>query len=101
MSGEPIAKRLLVVDDEPLMQRLTGIILRQAGYEVEEAGSAEAALERLKVTEFDLVLTDLHLGAMRGDQLAAAIKILKPALPVILMTGSPPMEEPPEVACIL
>ncbi len=58
--------RILLVEDEPDQRRLLAEILRGAGYEVEEVGSAEAALDRLVSSRFDLVLSDWKLPGMDG-----------------------------------
>jgi DNA-binding NtrC family response regulator len=53
--------RILVVDDEETIRRLLKDLLEANGYEVEVAGDAHAAMQRLKAREFEVVLTDLML----------------------------------------
>ena len=79
--------RVLVVDDEPLLCVLVEAWLLVGGHSVVTAASGAAALQRLQVEPFDLVITDKAMPQMSGEQLAAAIQAVAPALPVILMTG--------------
>jgi CheY-like chemotaxis protein len=56
-----MAKRILIVDDDPDIQDATQIILRGAGYEVETAGSAAEGMEKLRSGGADLVLLDVMM----------------------------------------
>jgi|SRR6185437_8208610 len=78
---------ILVVDDEPKMQRLLELQLQQAGYRVTTAGDAETALLRLRELPVDLAVTDLRLPGMDGLELLHAAKREHPALPVVVMTA--------------
>ncbi len=79
--------RVLVVDDQRNMRVTTAIVLRQAGFEVAEADSGAAALERLGAEPFDVVLTDLRMGGVDGmDVLRGALEI-SPSVQVIVMTA--------------
>jgi len=71
-SPGPRGKRILVIDDDEAMRDLLSTTLSLAGAKVETAGSGAEARE----TEgyFDLVLVDLGLGDMRGDQLLAELR---------------------------
>ena len=51
-------RSLLVVDDDTAMREMLASLFREKGYPVEEAASADEALERAKETEFDAVLSD-------------------------------------------
>lgn len=82
--------RLLVVDDEPLALRTLRNILGGAGYDVvcaEDVGGARRALDG---TPFQLVLTDLYLGAGgTGHEVAEFVHQHQPAVPVVMLTGRP------------
>ena len=80
-------KRILVVDDEPLVCDAVRMMLNFDGHVVETAGSATEALARLEQSQFDLVITDFQMPAMKGDELAAAIKARNPKLPVVMITA--------------
>ncbi len=80
---------VLLVEDEESVRAMTGRILRQHGYAVLEAGSAEEALARLAEHKgaLDLLVTDLNLPAMGGLDLAERVTELRPATRVLFVTG--------------
>jgi two-component system response regulator GlrR len=79
--------RVLVVDDDPDLLKLLTIRLKAAGYEVNAAESAEAALAQLSHSRPSAVVTDLRMGGMDGMALFDAIHRDSPALPVIILTA--------------
>ena len=83
----PPLRRLLVVDDEPLVRRTLVALLRAAGHGVIEAPDGATALALLATTPVDCVLTDLGMPGMSGWELARTIKQRRPPLPVLLLTG--------------
>ena len=80
--------RILVVEDEPAIRIALKALLSKEGFEVELAGSGEAAIVLISESEFDLVLTDLALGP-RADGLAVlrASKAKRAETPVVLITA--------------
>ncbi len=78
-------KRILVVEDEEKLRRVLELQLTSAGFEVEKAGTAEAALQLAE--RADLVLTDLRLPGMDGLHLLSAIRRQNSQTPVIVMTA--------------
>ncbi|NWG86537.1 MAG: sigma-54-dependent Fis family transcriptional regulator [Hydrogenophilaceae bacterium] len=83
-AGQP---RLLVVeDDAALLEALTDT-LNLAGYQVDTASNAEAALGLLRRETPGLVLSDVQMPGMDGHGLLKSIKAASPGLPVILMTA--------------
>jgi two-component system response regulator HydG len=78
---------VLVVDDQRNMRITTGIVLRQAGYEVAEAADGGAAIERIRAEPFDVVLTDLRMGDVDGMEVLRAAVELSPSIQVIVMTA--------------
>ena len=78
---------ILVVDDEPNYQIVLSELLKDEGYEVFTADSAEAALPLLRTTDLDLVLTDMKMPGMDGIEFLKKIKEFDPELPVILITA--------------
>ena len=81
------ALNVLVVDDEPAVREVTTACLVTDGHTVTPAAGGRAALIALRDSHFDLVVTDRAMPEMSGDQLAAMVKQIAPALPVIMLTG--------------
>jgi CheY-like chemotaxis protein len=83
------AKRILVVDDDPDVRRVTCLLLRQGGYELIEAGSGAEALELLAQSPEDvsLLVTDLRMPEMNGEELARQALVARPGLRVLFVTG--------------
>ncbi|GBE03011.1 transcriptional regulatory protein ZraR [bacterium BMS3Bbin06] len=79
--------RILVVDDERDICRALEFLLSREGYAVETALSGEDALEKLKKTGYDLLLTDLRMEGMDGIELLERAKSLSPSIIVIIMTA--------------
>jgi CheY-like chemotaxis protein len=84
---------ILCVDDEVAALALRCLVLSSAGYEVLTATDGAAALELFRCIEVDLVITDHRLPGLTGAQVAAEMKRLKPAIPVVLFSGL--VEAPP------
>jgi CheY-like chemotaxis protein len=85
--GTAQSKRILVVDDEPLVCEAVEMMLKFDGHRVESASNGEEALEMFRKNKYDLVLTDYSMPGMKGDELALAIKDLEPAQPVVMITA--------------
>lgn len=83
---DPSEKKILVLDDDPNISEILQEILEEKGYYVIRSEDPLAALERLKVERFDLVLSDLKMPEMDGLEFLYEVKKLCPTLPVILVT---------------
>ena len=83
-------ERILLVDDEELLARMGQLTLSTLGYEVETAARPEVALEMFMADpeRFALVVTDHTMPVMTGLVLSARMKLIRPGLPTILMTGN-------------
>ncbi|GEM_PF-1679154 len=81
--------KILLVDDEESILMLANEFLTMKGAEVTATANPKNALELLKKMEAppDLLITDLTMPHMTGDQLASSARALFPALPVIIITG--------------
>lgn len=77
----------LVIDDEPAVRGLVSVVLREEGWDVTEAGSAEQAFEMLRDKEWDVVFCDVRLGGADGFSVLHRFKEELPATKVVLMTG--------------
>jgi two-component system nitrogen regulation response regulator NtrX len=85
-------ERILIVDDEERAREILADHLEPAGYEIVQAADGEQALARVKDNELNLMLLDLMLPDISGlDVLKQAVK-LKPALPVIMISGQGTIE---------
>ena len=82
-----VPRRVLVVDDDPLVADSIRRMLVFQGFRVETASSGDEALALFSQSGFDLTLLDYEMPRMKGDQLAVAIKNLVPTQPVIMFTG--------------
>lgn len=84
-----MARRVLVVDDEPGLCHLIQRYLARAGYEVEIAASGEEAWDTITASAngFDIYLIDMTLPNMPGDELAERLIHRNPAAKVILTSG--------------
>lgn len=76
------------MDDEPSICEVLSLFLQEQDHEVECAGSGSEALECFPRQQWDLVITDRMMPGMSGDELAASIRGLDPAVPMMLVTGS-------------
>lgn len=88
--NEPANKQLcvLVVEDNDLVRMLTVEVLEEIGYQVLQAEDAEEALPILQgETAIHLLLTDVGLPGMNGEELAVAAREARPELPILFATG--------------
>jgi PAS domain S-box-containing protein len=83
------SEHILYVDDELPLARTGGRLLEDLGYAVTTRTSSVEALElfRTKPDEFDLVITDMTMPNMTGDQLAVELMKIRFDIPIILCTG--------------
>jgi CheY-like chemotaxis protein len=81
--------RVLLVEDEPLIQMLAAEYLEEAGFKVDTAGSATEAMNKLALVPggFDAVVLDVGLPDRSGETLLHEIRAIHPSLPVVLATG--------------
>jgi len=79
--------KVLVVDDQKNMRATTALVLRDAGYAVVEAEDGAAAIQRVASEPFDVVLTDVRMGAVDGMEVLRATLEAAPATQVIVMTA--------------
>jgi CheY-like chemotaxis protein len=85
---KPTTLSVLVVDDEEPMRQVMSRMLTAAGYHVTLAGSGREALERFTAApSFDLLVTDLFMPGMEGDELARQLRMVQPDLKVLYVTG--------------
>lgn len=81
--------RILFVDDDPAVAKMAQEMLERLGYHVVALTSSSAALEVLRAApdQYDLLITDKTMPGMNGFELATETHIIRPDLPVIMVTG--------------
>jgi|SRR5665213_735514 len=84
--------RILVVDDEPDIRRLTSQALIGSGFHVDAAEDGAVAWETLQLNNYDLLITDHNMPKLTGVELVRKLRSARMALPVILATGKLPVE---------
>jgi CheY-like chemotaxis protein len=80
---------VLIAEDDPAVRRVAERILSSAGYAIQSAGRGSEALELLDdpQSSFDLLLADVVMPGMRGDDLARRAVAMRPGLNVLFMSG--------------
>lgn len=84
---------ILFVDDEPCMRELMAMILTEEGYEVSTATDGFDALAQLRSFVPDLLISDLQMPRMSGDEFLSVVRHRFPAIPVIAISGAWDMNE--------
>jgi EAL domain-containing protein (putative c-di-GMP-specific phosphodiesterase class I) len=79
--------RVLLVDDDEALRTVYADLLRAQDFEVDTAETAEAALERVAATRYDVVLSDIQMPGMGGIEFLKAVRKVDVEVPVVLMTG--------------
>ena len=78
----------LVVDDEDLVRKFVDRVLREAGYQTATASDGPEALDVAATLEtFDILVTDVMMPQMTGDELARRIRVATPGIKVLYLTG--------------
>ena len=79
--------RVLLVDDEKPVRTVVAAFLEGDGHTVEQASDGREGSEKFRSGSYDVVITDLAMPEVNGDQLAGEIKEMSPQTPVIMLTG--------------
>ena len=80
-------EKILVVDDLWSIRNSISSGLKREGYEVDISSNAEQALFKLYKTQYDVLLTDVHMPHVSGCALAAIVKELYPNIKIIVMSA--------------
>jgi CheY-like chemotaxis protein len=83
----PSKKTILCIDDDVSILRYEKALLERSGYEVLTAPSGQQGLKLATTCQCDAVLLDYDMYGMNGQEVAAEIKLVKPELVVILLSG--------------
>jgi DNA-binding response OmpR family regulator len=86
--------QILLVDDDPKQLRIRELILRNAGFNVHIATSAESALAVLRAIpeKIGIVVTDHFLPGINGAELVRELRLQLPSMPVVVLSGMPGLE---------
>ncbi|SIR34236.1 MULTISPECIES: response regulator transcription factor [unclassified Paenibacillus] len=85
--------RILIVDDDASIVRITALYMRKSGYEPEAAADGRAALDMLENGEYALILLDLMLPKLNGWEVCRKLRAEGSRIPVIMMTARGQLEE--------
>ncbi len=80
-------RKVLVVDDDPVIGRSFDRVLSGKGYVVKTASDGREALKKLGEDEYDVVFTDIKMPGMDGIEVAERVKSRRPWVPVVIITG--------------
>jgi CheY-like chemotaxis protein len=80
-------RKVLVVDDDPVVGKSFERVLSAKGYAVITAENGEQALNKLDSEQYDVVFTDIRMPGMDGLEVAERVKASQPWLPVVIVTG--------------
>jgi two-component system, NtrC family, nitrogen regulation response regulator NtrX len=86
--------KILIIEDEPAIRRVLTKILSEesTSYQVDEAEDGLQGFEKIKSTDYDLVLCDIKMPKMDGVELLEAVKKIKPEIPMVMISGHGDME---------
>ncbi|UPJ58510.1 response regulator [Bradyrhizobium sp. 192] len=78
---------ILIVDDDPAVQITIRLLLERAGHYVTVAGDGRKGLALFEASGFDLLFLDIFMPGMDGLETMRHIRVLAPAIPIIVMSG--------------
>ena len=79
---------VLIVDDEPEIVEIEAHVLKQAGFAVLPVGTPTAALQLIEAEmPVDLVVADLNMPVMNGDEMATRLRRMRPDLKILFVTA--------------
>ena len=86
--------KILIIEDEASIRRVLIKILSEENnsYSVDEAEDGIQGFEKIKATDYDLVLCDIKMPKMDGVELLEAVKKIKPEIPMVMISGHGDME---------
>ena len=85
--------RVLIVEDDPILQDSLNRAMRAAGYATDQAGDGETALGLLRGGGFDLVILDLGLPRLDGLQVLSRLRAAGQLTPVLILTARDGVED--------
>ena len=90
MNNYPTTKPILVIDDEASLLMLLKRILSRNGYAVDTAMNGEEGIQKITNNEYSLILTDIKMSGISGDQVLDHLRNkIKKLTPIVGMSGTP------------
>ena len=88
-------KKIMTVEDSNSLREMIVFVLQDAGYEVSEAADGREAFAKLKITDVDLIVTDLNMPNMNGIELTQALRDTKKYkfTPIVFLTTESQIEK--------
>jgi excisionase family DNA binding protein len=87
LEGASSRARVLVVDDEDAIRDLLSRTLALADYEVDSAPDGRTAIDRMRIIDYDLLITDLRMPEVDGLTVIREARRLNADIPIIIVTG--------------
>jgi DNA-binding NtrC family response regulator len=86
--------KILIIEDEASIRRVLTKILSEESdtYKVDEAEDGLQGLEKIKNEDYDLVLCDIKMPKMDGEEVLEAVKKIKPEIPMVMISGHGDLE---------
>ena len=90
MKADKNKKTILFVDDESALVKMNMIYLQRHGYNVRGTIYGSEALNWFRMTpgQFDLVITDISMPELSGEDIICSIRKIKPEIPIIVLSGT-------------
>lgn len=79
--------RVLLVEDDPDVLRFLEVALTRAGFQVHGVEDGRSAVRKLHRQDFDVVVSDLRIPGIGGDELLGYVRLHRPDLPFVMLTG--------------
>jgi two-component system response regulator (stage 0 sporulation protein F) len=87
-----VPKKILIIDDAPVIRELLSDVLTDLGYSVETAENGKIGSDMALSGEYELVFCDVHMPIMSGLNAVIRIKEEKPEMPIIMTDSFPDKE---------
>ena len=78
---------ILVVDDDQFMRKLLRQELIKEGYDIQTVEAGSVAIKKIMVQNFDVLILDIHMAGITGQETISVVKKICSHLPIIVITG--------------
>lgn len=78
---------ILVVDDDQFMRKLLREELVKEGYDIQAVEAGSIAIKKILVQNFDVLILDIHMAGITGQETISVVKKIRCHLPIIVITG--------------